>query len=101
MTAGTKINANDRVKRKEGNLVSDMGGEKVMMSITSGKYYNLGNTGGRIWELIAEEQTLEQLIQALAAEYDIEPERCGEQVMSFLEHLLREDLIEVTVSSGV
>ena len=34
----------------KGNIVSDMGGEKVMLSIENGKYYNLGEMGGEIWE---------------------------------------------------
>jgi hypothetical protein len=76
-----------------------MGGEKVMMSISSGKYYNLGSTGGRIWELIAEEHTLDELIETLAAEYDIQPDQCREQVVPFLEHLSREGLI--AISRGV
>lgn len=96
MTAITPIDANDVVTRKDGNLVSDMGGEKVMMSISSGKYYNLGSTGGRIWELIAEERTLNNLIETLAAEYDIQTEQCREQVVSFLEHLSREGLINIS-----
>ena len=29
-----------------------MGGEKVMLSVKNGKYYNLGEIGGEIWELI-------------------------------------------------
>ena len=29
-----------------------MDGEKVMLSIEKGKYYNLGLLGGVIWELI-------------------------------------------------
>ena len=28
-----------------------MDGEKVMLSINNGKYYNLGEIGGDIWEL--------------------------------------------------
>ncbi|MCM3131523.1 lasso peptide biosynthesis PqqD family chaperone [Paenibacillus polysaccharolyticus] len=99
MTAIKPIYTNDVITRKEGNLVSDMAGEKVMMSIASGKYYNLGSTGGRIWELIAEERTLEELIETLAMEYDIGPDECREQVISFLEHLSREGLIHI--SSGV
>ncbi|MBR2566365.1 MAG: lasso peptide biosynthesis PqqD family chaperone [Paenibacillus sp.] len=96
MTAITPIHANDVISRKEGNLVSDMGGEKVMMSIASGKYYNLGSTGGRIWELIAEQRKLDELIEALAVEYDIQPEQCREQVVPFLEHLSREGLIDIS-----
>ena len=34
------------------NIVSDMDGEKVILSIQNGKYYNLGNIGGAIWDLI-------------------------------------------------
>ncbi|MDT0121895.1 lasso peptide biosynthesis PqqD family chaperone [Paenibacillus sp. RRE4] len=96
MTAITPIDSNDVVIRKEGNLVSDMGGEKVMMSISSGKYYNLGSTGGRIWELIVEEKTLNELIETLATEYDIQAEQCRDQVVAFLEHLSREGLINIS-----
>ncbi|MDQ0170846.1 lasso peptide biosynthesis PqqD family chaperone [Paenibacillus tundrae] len=90
------IQEQDRFVQKEGHLVSDMGGEKVMMSIQSGRYYNLGSTGGHIWELIAEERTLAELVDALASEYEIDPEICRAQVVQFLEHLTREGLINVT-----
>ncbi|MGO4529376.1 lasso peptide biosynthesis PqqD family chaperone [Paenibacillus sp. 2TAF8] len=96
MTAITPIHAKDVVTRKEGNLVSDMGGEKVMMSISSGKYYNLGSTGGRIWEMITEQRTLDELIETLASEYNVDPDQCREQVVPFLEHLLREGLIDIS-----
>ena len=32
----------EKFVQKEGNVVSDMDGEKVMLSIHNGKYYNLG-----------------------------------------------------------
>ena len=54
---GGKINMNINeislesvVSQVDGQIVSDMGGEKVMLSIHNGKYYNLGGLGGRIWE---------------------------------------------------
>ena len=34
-----------------GNIVSDMGGEKVMISIDNGKYYNFGEIGGRYLDI--------------------------------------------------
>ncbi|MGC5771071.1 lasso peptide biosynthesis PqqD family chaperone [Paenibacillus pabuli] len=96
MTTTKSMNGEDRVMRREGNLVSDMGGEKVMMSIHTGKYYNLGSTGGRIWDLLSEERTLSELVEVLASEYDIEPAVCREQVVQFLDHLTQEGLIDVT-----
>lgn len=76
-----------------GHLVSDMNGEKVMMSISNGKYYNLGEIGGRIWDLIATPLTLEQITERLLLEYEVEPEKCVAEVSRFIQDLLNEQLI--------
>ena len=65
------------VVQSEGFLVSDMDGEKVMLSIENGKYYNLGRIGGRIWELISSPVTISNMVDQLVMEYEIEPELCG------------------------
>lgn len=83
------------VVQAEGCIVSDMGNEKVMMSISKGKYYNLGEVGGRIWELIASPVTVRQLADRLMAEYDVERRTCERQVADFLERLRKEELIRV------
>ena len=51
--------------QQQGNIVSDMDGEKVMLSIQSGKYYNLGKLGGEIWELMKEPISIEALVATL------------------------------------
>lgn len=81
--------------QKPGQIVSDMDGEKVMLSIENGKYYNLGAIGGEIWELLKTPLTLEQLVEALVGRYEIEPETCEEHVKAFLDDLLQEGLITV------
>ncbi|NEW07135.1 lasso peptide biosynthesis PqqD family chaperone [Paenibacillus sp. SYP-B3998] len=83
------------VVQNEGNLVSNMDGEKVMLSIASGKYYNLGVTGGRIWELIELPKSVEEIVATLESEFDIEASLCEEQVRSFLELLSKEGLIQI------
>ncbi|MBM7563596.1 lasso peptide biosynthesis PqqD family chaperone [Paenibacillus sacheonensis] len=83
------------VVQSEGSVVSDMGGEKVMFSVSSGKYYNLGAIGGRVWELIASPIPVNQLVDALMDEYDVERASCEEQVGAFLKNLHAEALIEV------
>ena len=87
------ISLNSKVVQGEGNIASDMDGEKVMLSVRHGKYYNLGKTGGLIWDLMQELTSVSQLIQNLMAEYNVEQAECEEEVLSFLELLLREDLI--------
>lgn len=89
------VRIKDCVKHKKGNILCDMDGEKVMLSIQNGKYYNLGAIGGEIWELLVEPMTVSILITKLTSEYDVERKDCQDHVLEFLEMLLSEDLIEI------
>jgi hypothetical protein len=89
------ISLNDIVVQGKGNIVSDMGGEKVMLSVNNGKYYNLGEIGGSIWDHIEKQKSVNQLIAVLMSEYEVEQSECEEQAISFLEILLADDLIQV------
>lgn len=84
-----------QIVQEKGNIVSDMDGDKVMMNITNGKYYNLGTIGGRIWELIAEPVTAHEIVEKLLSEYEIEQAVCEEHVGTFLKHLMDEKLVLV------
>ncbi|WP_409290506.1 lasso peptide biosynthesis PqqD family chaperone [Peribacillus sp. SCS-37] len=88
------ISLDNEVIQTPGNLVSDMNGEKVMLSVKNGKYYNLGEVGGEIWMLLEKPITANQIISALIQKFDVNEDECREQVTVFLEHLYREDLIE-------
>ncbi len=95
MITNEMISSNHWVVQGSGNIVSDMGEEKVMLSIHNGKYYNLGSIGGFIWESIHTPITVEQLIHQLMAEYDVEKSICEEHVFLFLEQLSKEGLISI------
>ncbi|MEY2192774.1 lasso peptide biosynthesis PqqD family chaperone [Neobacillus sp. BF23-41] len=90
------ISLNKIVVQVKGNIVSDMGGEKVMLSVKNGKYYNLGEIGGEIWDLIEEKIPVNQLISLLKSKYNVVQTECEEQVISFLYHLVEEGLIEIS-----
>lgn len=96
MITNTKILFNQIVVQGKDNIVSDMGGEKVMLSINNGKYYNLGEIGGDIWDLIQQPIKVKDLITKLIAIYDVEQLECEEQVIAFLTGLKNEGLIEIT-----
>ncbi|MBD2872156.1 lasso peptide biosynthesis PqqD family chaperone [Paenibacillus arenilitoris] len=83
------------VVQSQGYLVSEMNGEKVMLSIENGKYYNLGQIGGRVWELIESPASIQDVVDRLVTEYVIEPEECQRQVRRFLQQLKAEGLIQV------
>ncbi|URT70231.1 lasso peptide biosynthesis PqqD family chaperone [Cytobacillus firmus] len=95
MITNQKISLEQKVIQGKANIVSNMGSEKVMLSIENGKYYNLGEMGGCIWDLMNVPVNIVQIITILISRYDVDRKECEEQVISFLNTLLDEGLIEV------
>ncbi|MEH7096698.1 lasso peptide biosynthesis PqqD family chaperone [Neobacillus vireti] len=88
------ISLESTVSLRPGNLVSDMDGEKVMLSIKNGKYYNLGGVGGDIWEQLEKPVLVSNIIKNLMSKYNVVQNVCEEQVLSFLLLLEEEQLID-------
>jgi hypothetical protein len=90
------LSLNNTVVQKEGNIVSDMDGSKVMLSIEKGKYYNLGGIGGYIWGLMESPTKVKSIVKHLIDSYEVEHADCQEQVLNFISQLAKEGLIMVT-----
>ena len=84
---------NTLLSRREGLMAADMNGSAVMMDIMTGKYYNLGQVGGRIWELLEEPMTVAALIKKLTEEYDVSAQQCRADTMPFLTMLVQRGLL--------
>ncbi|AND41943.1 lasso peptide biosynthesis PqqD family chaperone [Cytobacillus oceanisediminis] len=95
MITNQKISLSNIVSQGEGIIVSDMGGEKVMLSITKGKYFNLGEMGGEIWDLMKGTIEVKQIISVLESIYQVDQEECEEQVLTFLSQLYDHELIKI------
>jgi len=89
----TTLHPSDIVVQAEGNIVSDMDGEKVMLSVQKGKYYNLGEVGGNIWNAISKPATVANIVSTIERAYEVKADICQQDVISFLQHLLDEELI--------
>ncbi|MEX6700345.1 lasso peptide biosynthesis PqqD family chaperone [Peribacillus frigoritolerans] len=90
-----QITLEKAIVQREGNIVSDMDGEKVMLSVQKGKYYNLGKLGGEIWDLMKEPVTIQELVTTLQSQYDVEQTECKEQVTDFINQLLEQGLVKI------
>jgi hypothetical protein len=88
-----QISVENIITQNKGNIASNMDGEKVLMSIKNGKYYNLGQIGGVIWDLIESPILVKNVIIRLIDLYDVEHSECEPQVLNFLQHLNNEGLI--------
>lgn len=89
------LEAHQQIIQNSNYIASDMNGEKVMLDVQSGKYYNLGAIGGRIWDLSSTPVTVDGIVDVLTQEYDVSPETCKQQVTVFVQQMLNEGLIEV------
>ena len=67
--------------------------ELVMMSVDLGRYFGLNPTAGRVWELLEEPRTLDDLCNALQEEYEVAPEICRRELTELLEDLKQQGLI--------
>ncbi|MDL4838976.1 lasso peptide biosynthesis PqqD family chaperone [Aquibacillus rhizosphaerae] len=95
MSKVEEFSLSQQVKQAEGNIVSDMNGEKVMLCVKNGKYYNLGVLGGQIWEIIKQPVSIEEVVTKLIEQYDVEQKQCEEETIAFLQQLVKEGLVEI------
>ena len=75
-------------------LSGDLGGEAVILSLKTGKYYGLNTLGVRIWELLQTPRSAAAIEEAILEEFDVDPDECSSEVRSFIELLKSEGLIE-------
>jgi hypothetical protein len=93
MSAG--ISLNSLVVAVKENLSCALGEETAILQMRSGVYYGLDPVGARLWNLLVEPRTVEELRETLLAEYEVEPARCEEDLLALLEKLHSKGLIEI------
>jgi hypothetical protein len=62
-------------------------GEAVLLHLEKAKYYTLNVTAARIWNLLSEDKPEQEIAQALAAEFDVDPARALRSVEALLRDL--------------
>lgn len=74
---------------------TNLQGESVILNLKSGVYFGLNPVGARIWELVQQTITIQQIQQTIISEYAVETERAESDVVSLLKQLSEVGLIEV------
>lgn len=67
--------------------------ELVMMDIDHGKYFSLNPIATRIWDLLEEALSLDELCGHLINEYEVDVERCKKEVEDHLQEMKKLKLI--------
>jgi hypothetical protein len=95
MSPKNKIVPHTVITRLKDLVSCDLDGETVLMSVQSGKYYGLDEIGSRIWALIEQPRSLSDVCDILIGEFDVERETCKEDVLEFVNKLVKSNLVEV------
>lgn len=78
-----------------------LGEESAILNLKNSVYYGLDPVGAHVWKLLQEPKSVRELRDALLAEYDVEAQRCEQDLLELLEKMRIEGLIEVrAVAAG-
>ncbi len=72
----------------------ELAGEAAVLNTRTGVYYGLDPVGARVWKLLQQPRSVDELRETLLSEYDVAPQRCESDLLALLEKLLAEGLIE-------
>jgi hypothetical protein len=89
------ISVNSIVVASGDQVSSDLGEEAVILGLKTGVYYGLNPVGARIWSLVQQPRTVENIRDTVLAEYEVEPERCERDLLELLQVLLGKGLIDL------
>lgn len=82
------------IKIKKQLNVTDLSGEKVMVDFEQGKYFMIKGVGNDIWEMLADDVLVADIMDKLLQEYDVTVEQCEKEVLDFLTNLENFGIIE-------
>ena len=72
-----------------------LGEESAILHVGTSMYYGLDPVGTKIWELLRQPRSIDELRDAVLREYEVEAERCERDLLDFLTKMREEGLIEV------
>lgn len=83
------------VTRNDAIVFTDLDDTIVMMDVDEGQYYELDPVAARIWNMIENDQTAENICVALAAEFEVDATTCEQDTLEFLQAVSEQGIIQV------
>jgi hypothetical protein len=72
-----------------------LGDESAILNMKSSVYYGMNPVGSTVWALLKQPKTVAEIRDAILGEYEVEAERCERDLITLLEQLRSEGLIEI------
>jgi hypothetical protein len=92
---GKTISTSSLIVASKDQISCDLEGEAAILNLKSGTYFGLDPVGATVWSLIAEPRRVLEIRDALLDAYDVESERCSNDLLELLGDLRAHGLIQV------
>jgi Coenzyme PQQ synthesis protein D (PqqD) len=70
-----------------------IGGETIVLDLPSSQYFAITGVGSRVFELLAEDRSVDDLVTTILAEYDIDEPTARRDVTAFVDRLHQAKLL--------
>lgn len=80
------------IQREQGVVEAQFDEVRVVLN-NDLEYLGLDEVGQRIWDLLAEPRTVDDLVSVLTDEYDVAADRCRSDVTAFVDALAGHHLV--------
>lgn len=83
----------EKYSRNEQIIDGELDDNQVMMHLDKGKYFGLDPVAKRIWQIVEEPKSINEIVALLLEEYEVEEAQCVEEVHAFLEKAIQFDIV--------
>ncbi len=77
----------------EGVVYRELEGETIILNSKTGFYFGLDPVGTRIWQIIHDGASADEVKQRLVAEYDVDNDQASSDVDKFITELCEAELL--------
>jgi hypothetical protein len=82
-------------RRQPGFVAANLKEELALLDLSSGTYLGFNATAAHLWRLLDAPKTLDELCNAMKAEFDVEADRCRREISSLLDRLSAAGMVGV------
>jgi hypothetical protein len=84
-----------RLRAKDSIISAELENEAVLLNVETGIYFGVDAVGTRIWKLLEEGSTEEDIFSKLQQEYEVDPTVLRADLTEFLDLLQSNELVQV------
>jgi hypothetical protein len=81
------------VRASSDQVSAELQGDAVVLNLRDGVYYGLDPIAVRIWQILQEPRTIEEVRDRIMAEYDVGAEQCLADLYALLDRLMEWGLV--------